>query len=1663
MKLWKKNRHCFLALILILTVVIGMIAVPGAFAEEDTEGNENAVVQNEGTNSEQEENVTSAEKTADSKSNEKAKKDTEARENTPATLSETDTNEEVDTKETADTSAYGAKVTIGDVALSEADENKTNSITDWTKGESKVLNVNLSRTSTAVEAGKKYVLCLKVSDVLYFNGLPEAEKINGVERVTIKQNEAPVVYTNNGNQAAISDFSSYSGEIRLELNPAVENVSIKDLGIGYDERLVGYTNGKQSIKNSIQVSVIAVDQIISLDDITDQTTKENVLSYNVDSAEITTGSVGSGRRNTLSPDGFTEKSMNEQDVKIGKDGKISYAASAAGLTNQVYKKLKIVFECPYIEKGDKKYYLDFSKDDMALTDNKQGNQKGFKLAENVEYDKDKHTLTYYFENIYLGGYTQILYTPQFSWPNELKDEEIPADTEYQISGCEWSATEQEGYTGATSSFPTDKYSSNHHAWFIADQVNIKMRSSDEAESSLGIAKREIYKGLTKGNGYEGALGFFDIHNEGSKDSSDVKVTFEFNTGKTTDPQYYVTKINLPIKYTSGMTLQVEYTLSNGTDEVSGTTICSNMTYYSASSAVSCDVAALRADKNVGTDYYIKKLSYTTNLGKSTNYHVETAHLNRNRPADGGLFFGYIDGKVGEYASAKMTIKSEDEITADGKKELSSTERSKIGEDDYIAYSLQKMSVGGKETQAITAGNSSKIKFGVNVSNEEYARQGTTVVNGYHVFRDGIFYVCLPEDVSIAGTEQITLSKGKVTSLEKLKGTSCMVDGVQSNWWKIEADEINAVGGSGFSVEVQLETNEQMKSVIWNSQNCVAVRTKGQEVSWGAAGSYNTLYATADAMTNTSTASLNALGAYLKSDTYADKLGLSAYNANGNVKLNISRAEAMLEVDTKLKTADSTSTNLKISSEDTEISYDITISSTDGGTANDFAYYIPIVSTSSAIDASMMVNKNEFGVSLQKAIEVKKLNGEGTDLPYNVLYTTDEGLNSQTIRADSVKWKTEESMNADFSEVTAIKIVTQKDEFIKDKDSYEFSCKLKYDNSANDFERMAGSKIQWRSFGHYTYTRNGDTTTNSYPSADNSVTIIYQKDYTKDDSEVVKAVLDTGADSNKVNVEKGLKNTFAREQTLEVKKVEVSEGTQLISLDPADLTGADANSQFQVSYNVNSGNAGLLTKDGMSNKDRKWTISAGTDIRLLTAIEFSKALTDITTPRYMDITIGNDNIDITYRIVLNRTVKASDASASGLAVGEHYKVPSVAESQSIAKNSAVSALIVVKDFVPGNNKTQVIAWKDSDGKLQSLPENTSITMMEISDKSAVTSYWVYSTGTDEKVIDLSKFTRMGGTEKYSYNSISTAHTELRYLFVVDFENSNVEIGRYQFDFGSGDATGVSSLLGDKQLTVDITNKTTYQLTSTVQSDDKLNADITYTVNRASGNDSYSEGRTLALVLKPALETDASSLPEDACIQVGDDIYHKNSENCFIIPVGTIESGDKNIELVSNMFPDEEKSYTFNAELYVVNLLSSSSLSSSSPLNGDKVASTQFILTKEKKGKPSMKISGVQVADTQEWIAGQEINFAVKNIPAEGSVTVTAYYGLDSTQRATNILSSVSGVFTISNGSGTYDSSKTPTGKLVLSSSTQKGTYRLEFEMKDAANKTVATESYYIVVR
>ena len=568
-----------------------------------------------------------------------------------------------------DTQAFSLGVTFDGVKLRESEENHITN--DWSTTDAKTMEVIVQRNkSFDVDSNKKYVLCLKTSDIFYFTGLPDISKITGTEDIAMIQNEAPVINTAWGETQKLSSFSPYSGEIRIEINPSVDRITIPNIGINYNVELVGYTGNTQTIANPVSVSIKSIDKN---KDIKNSSNDFRALqSINIDAIDITTLNVTIDSNNYssfYSTDDF--KNMNEGTKgKLNTDNKISFYLRVNKLRPQLYKKLVLVLNCPYIEIDGEKHYLSFDENSTALTDNKIGTQRRFKLSKKAEYNPEEHTITYTFENIYLFQWQTIAYSPNFYWPEEL-DKNITDN--YTIKNYRWEIVEQECYTGSQGSCPkVYNNSGNTNIVYMPSYIDVLLQSSNEANGKTGLPLAYINKDNTRENGIN-ELGFFDIENNGTQDTPEVLIKVKFNMNDKATAQYYVSKLIGP----SGKeeTIAVNYTLTNGTSSISGT-----QEIKSSNSKLILNIQDFRTNSKVGNDYYIGEVSYKTVLRGNSVYHDTVTHSYAYRSNIAGLFSGAIEGNVGGQAYAQMSISSVDGITPltkDGKTEITAVEKSTI--------------------------------------------------------------------------------------------------------------------------------------------------------------------------------------------------------------------------------------------------------------------------------------------------------------------------------------------------------------------------------------------------------------------------------------------------------------------------------------------------------------------------------------------------------------------------------------------------------------------------------------------------------------------------------------------------------------------------------------------------------------------------------------------------------------------------------------------------------------------------------------------------------------------------------------------------------------------------------------------------------------------------
>ncbi len=340
----------------------------------------------------------------------------------------------------------------------------------------------------------------------------------------------------------------------------------------------------------------------------------------------------------------------------------------------------------------------------------------------------------------------------------------------------------------------------------------------------------------------------------------------------------------------------------------------------------------------------------------------------------------------------------------------------------------------------------------------------------------------------------------------------------------------------------------------------------------------------------------------------------------------------------------------------------------------------------------------------------------------------------------------------------------------------------------------------------------------------------------------------------------------------------------------------------------------------------------------------------------------------HQITLKFSGAAKDASvASKVTDGQVFSDFNSKET-SISRDSAFTAQFTVSDYIPEEYTSQALSFS------QELPKDTTV-IMKTEGK-----YWYYKLDTAENSIDLTKFTAMGGTEKFSFDKDGTSVKEFTYQFIVDFsaaeENTITDPLKVNLALTANSSHSAPTIpvTGETHISLGIKDKAVFELDS--ENVDKKSATLNCTYNPSEGAASIWNGRNTALVLQ-APEAVPTDLTLTAVIDGKTARYTMNASRQFIIPLG--EVGTKEVKLTwdSNLFSSSENNLSFTADWYV-----SRSSADQSPLNGDKVASTGVTFSCKKDAVPSVRIDG---EDHLCKVGGKlkvTINYA--GIPSDGTV-------------------------------------------------------------------------------
>lgn len=350
----------------------------------------------------------------------------------------------------------------------------------------------------------------------------------------------------------------------------------------------------------------------------------------------------------------------------------------------------------------------------------------------------------------------------------------------------------------------------------------------------------------------------------------------------------------------------------------------------------------------------------------------------------------------------------------------------------------------------------------------------------------------------------------------------------------------------------------------------------------------------------------------------------------------------------------------------------------------------------------------------------------------------------------------------------------------------------------------------------------------------------------------------------------------------------------------------------------------------------------------------------------------------HQITLQFSGAAKDATvASKVTDGQVFSDFNSKES-SISRDSAFTAQFTVSDYIPDEYTAQALRFS------KALPAGTTV-IMKVGG-----GYWYYNLGaTAESVIDLTKFTEMGGEANFSFDTVDTVAKTFTYQFIVDFSkttaNSIADNLEVSLELTADAAHGAPNIptAGNPHISLGIQNEAVFNMSAT--SIDGKSATLSCIYTPSAGAASIWIGRKTALVFTVP-ESAPADLTLTAVVDGKTTLYTMNSITDtngqlirrFIVPLGEVGTREVKINLNSYMFGSSENSLSFTAEWYVAQ-----SSADKSPINGYSATSCNITFSGKKEAVPSVRIDGTHRLCHAGDVLSVTVNYA--GIPSEGKIT------------------------------------------------------------------------------
>lgn len=1486
-------------------------------------------------------------------------------------------------------------------------------LTGWQYTDSKYLQINVS----IPQDGKKYAVKVSTAKEIYLV-TNELVVPAGFSDVTFTKNEDILVNTN-----ASYKVNDYSGTAFYKVADGISTATIQ-LELKYDYYLWN-KQGNAILNNSDEKALTVEFEEINDDN---ENAVTSLLLNNATSGEGVglTHSIAmtvNGVNSTTDTLEMVYKKDNPDVLKFYSN----FYLSNQSTTSLYFKKLRIKINLPYYTKDDQKYYLSINKNSLSFT-----RMIGGKIKYDIDdSDEANGLLIINLYDFYITSGQFLGY--QVDFPNEI---DPTSDSKFSFIG------------GKSVMYMIDN-DDNEVYIYAASIKAINYNSSYSEEVLLKTTGNYSVPYSNTSDTLVNTLGGFYLYNRGTGDSNQKHIDMLFDNYDT--GYIKITTINLPTDRTQ-TNLNINYRLVDDDNKL----VCkdSDGNYVS--------------DNGVCADYWfnitVKNPNYSTNASISWNgikllfhrgllpseeqkYYFKEVSLDIDKIKAGQLLYSYASEKsyagTGNYYGIinyhdikNKSVYSKISVTSEGFDTIEKETATVLNNYSSTPYNVSNVSVNNlsKQNVSVTAGNSIMLKG--QVDSITYPYGSVPWMNNI------VIGLLLPNGISVNDESVILKTKNN----SNIKPSKVEMEDLYNGqrMWKIYVPSDISIGyasetlgpgvnGNYIQFELQLNTEYYMNQQTITLSNAVftaSVRTETDEASVNAAGgSFNWA-------SKTDVYDLNSNG------STTDKIG--GLNQIDTTSFEIVPQSASFDISDNISINNASESNIgHLYQRDDVINYKLSLNCTHGGMAKDFSYYIPIPKSTSGTDSYMISSLDDiFDLNLQTGVNIL-----GDDL-YDIYYTTDEGLNINNVGDEGVTWLTSESVT-DYSKVTMIKLL-QKNETIESGSTTTISLNLMYGNEY--FEKWAGKSFTYHSAGNYTYSLNGRETSGLF--ATNGVSLDINYVVTLPDVTLTAAPdrnpLIAGNIVTYETQELDLPD-FAKAQNLVISNVvtyNVTLNTKEYINNNLDMEGIYANETFAITASLNEG----LEKDILSNaSDISVSLGAsvsGVSPRLKYTIYNANNILDNSKTRYIIVTFTSDKgVTIKQKIIINREESKANNPVSSIVSGNRYQTfDDTTSNVAISKNASFTSQFVF-DFIPDMYTNKYIVFDTA------LPIGTTLTMYDYINDETPT-YWYYIVTSETKKIELTDFKKMGSQNTYyTYLTGSIKYKEI-YLLNVDFIETE--------DYETTNNSVHLEMLGkevDNVVSVDLTFNTYDKRTFNITMADSISMREYFTINMnmasSVGTESNYMGKKMAYVIS------ASDLPVDTYVLVNDTKYYMNATNKFIIPLDDVLDGDKAITLSFNTLTSSLKdTYALTLELMV-----SQNSVNDSPLMGEVVASKIVTLNYPIKKTPSFKVNGLsERVISKESLKDDKTIYLDFMDDGDSLVYVELQKKvLNSYQKVTDKLNRIAGVTKHDMGVFKIDiTNKDSSITFKLANTTEIGTYRLVFIIKDSDNNTYYEIPYAFVI-